>query len=74
MSNLILSRYTIPFEYNSIQKIDGIDLIQTYKNDEKETEIYSKDLKKITSLQNATMTKTADYIKIYNDTDVKYIS
>lgn len=64
----------IPFEYNSIQKIDGIDLIQTYKNDEKETEIYSKDLKKITSLQNATMTKTADYIKIYNDTDVKYIS
>lgn len=64
----------IPFEYNSIQKIDGIDLIQTYKNDEKETEIYSKDLKKITSLQNATMTKTADYIRIYNDTDVKYIS
>ena len=56
------------------KKIDGIDLIQTYKNDEKETEIYSKDLKKITSLQNATMTKTADYIKIYNDTDVKYIS
>ena len=64
----------IPFEYNSIQKIDGIDLIQTYKNDEKVTEIYSKELKKITSLENATMTKTADYIKIYNDTDAKYIN
>lgn len=64
----------IPFEYNSIQKIDGIDLIQTYKNDEKVTEIYSKELKKITSLENATMTKAADYIKIYNDTDAKYIN
>lgn len=64
----------IPFNYNSIQKIDGTNLIQTYQNDNKIIEVYSKDMKKIAGLENAELDKLTDYIKIYNDDEVKYVT
>lgn len=64
----------IPFNYNSIQKIDGTNLIQTYQNDNKVIEVYSKDMKKIAGLENAELDKLTDYIKIYNDDEVKYVT
>lgn len=64
----------IPFNYNSIQKIDGTNLIQTYQNDNKIIEVYSKDMKKIVGLENAELDKLTDYIKIYNDDEVKYVT
>ena len=63
----------VAFNYNSIQKIDGTNLIQTYRNDNETTEIYSTEMKKITSLSNANMDKYTDYIKLYNDDETKYI-
>ena len=64
----------VAFNYNSIQKIEGTDLIQTYQNDNETTEIYSKEMKKISSLANANIDKYTDYIKLYNNDEVKYIS
>ena len=63
----------VAFNYNSIQKIDGTDLIQTYQNDNETTEIYSKEMKKISSLTKANVDKYTDYIKLYNDDETKYI-
>lgn len=63
----------VAFNYNSIQKIEGTDLIQTYQNDNETTEIYSKEMKKISSLVKANVDKYTDYIKLYNDDETKYI-
>lgn len=63
----------VVFNYNSIQKIEGKDLIQTYQNDNETTEIYSKEMKKISSLANANVDKYTDYIKLFNDDETKYI-
>ena len=61
----------IAFNYNSIQKIEGTDLVQTTQNDTNTIEIYSKDLSKITELKNGNIEKHADYIKLYNNDEIK---
>ena len=66
----------IPFSYNSIQKVDGTDLIQTYQNDSKIISIYNKSMRKVTELSDSeaeNVTKYDGYVKIYNDNDVKYV-
>ena len=62
------------FVYNSIQKIDDTNMIQAYNNTTKITEIYSKDIKKICELENATVETEKGYIKLYNDQQTKYIT
>lgn len=64
----------IAFNYNSIQKIEGTDLVQTTQNDTNTIEIYSKDLSKITELKNGNIEKHTDYIKLYNNDEIKYVS
>ena len=64
----------VEIKYNSIQKIEGTNMIQTLDNSTNTTEIYSKDMKKICEIQNATIERNKKYIKIYNDKKVKYIS
>ena len=64
----------VEFNYNSIQKIDGTNLIQTVKNDTNTVEIYSKELTKITELKNATIEKKENYIRLYNNDEIKYVT
>ncbi len=64
----------IEFNYNSIQQIENTSMIQAVNNSTKMTEIYSKEMKKICELKNATIQNNNTYLKIYNDDEVKYIS
>mgnify|MGYP000564102033 FL=1 len=60
--------------YNSIQQIENTNMIQAVNNSTKKTEIYSKEMKKICELENATIENNIEYLKIYNDNEIKYIS
>lgn len=64
----------IKFNYNSIQKIENTNMLQTIENNTKMTEIYSKEMKKICELENAIVENNKEYIKIYNDKEIKYVS
>ena len=64
----------IEFNYNSISKLDNKDIIQTVNNDTKVTELYSKNLKKICELENATIQDNNEYVKIYNEKETKYVT
>lgn len=64
----------VEFNYNSIQKIENTNMVQTVNNTTNITEIYSKEMKKICELKNATLENNKEYIKIYNDEQIKYIS
>ena len=64
----------IEFKYNSIQRIENTTMIQTLENNTKNVEIYSKELKKISELKNGAIDNNNDYIKLYNDEEMKYIS
>ena len=63
----------IKFDYNSIEKIENMNLIQA-KNSDGNVEIYSTDMKKITELISGTVEECEDYIKLYNDNEIKYIT
>lgn len=64
----------IEIKYDSLQKIQETDLIQTSISEDKTTQIFSKDMKKICEMKNAVIEKEKDYIKIYNEKESKYIS
>lgn len=64
----------INFEYNSIQKIEGTNFIETIQNDTNTIQIYTKDMKKVSELKNANIELNSDYIKLYNKTEIKYIT
>lgn len=64
----------VQFKYNSIQMIENTNMIQTLNNETAITEIYSKDIKKISELENAIIENNKEYIKFYNDEEIKYIS
>lgn len=64
----------IEIKYDSLQKIQGTDLIQTTLSSDKTMQIFSKDMKKICELKNATIDIKENYIKLYNDSEIKYVS
>ncbi len=64
----------IGFNYNSVQKIENTNMVQALNNNTNITEIYSKEMKKICELENATIENNKEYIKLYNEDEVKYIS
>ncbi len=64
----------IALNYNSIQKIEDTNMVQVLNSNTKITEIYSKEMKKICELDNATVENNKNYIKIYNDKEIKYVS
>lgn len=64
----------IEFDYSSIQMIENTNMIQATNNDTKTTEIYSKEMKKVSKLEDATIENNGEYIKLYNNTEIKYIS
>lgn len=58
---------------DSLQKIQGTDLIQTTLTESKTTQIYSKTMEKIGEMQNATIEVEDNHIKMYNETETKYL-
>lgn len=64
----------VEFNYNSIQRIEKTNMVQTLNSNTKITEIYSKEIKKICELENATIENNEEYVKLYNDEEIKYIS
>ena len=64
----------IGVKYDSIQRVDGTSLLQVSDSSDKTTAIYSEQMKQICQMQNAIIQKEDNYIKMYNESDVKYIS
>ncbi len=64
----------IEFNYNSIQKIENTDMIEAKNNSTNNTEIYSNKMEKVCELKNARIENNEQYIKLYNDKEIKYIS
>ena len=64
----------IDIKYDSLQKINENKLIQTSITQNKNTQIYSKDFKLICEMKNAIIDKQNDFIKVYNESETKFIS
>lgn len=62
----------INLNYDLAQRIQGKDIIQVLNAENNTTELYSKDMKKICEMQNATIENENDYIKIYSNDEQKY--
>ena len=62
----------IELNNDSLQQIQGSQLIQTTKLENKDICLYSEKLEKIYEMQDATLKLENDYIKLYNNTEVKY--
>ncbi len=60
--------------YNSMQKIQDTDLIETTLAQNKTTQIYARNMEKICEMENATIEKEKDIIKIYNETQTRYFN
>ncbi len=61
----------IQLECDSIQRIKDTELIKTVVN-QTITRIYKKDMTLACEMQNANIETDEEYIKIYNETDIKY--
>ena len=65
----------IAIENDSLQKLENTDIIQTVvASKNRLTTLYAKDMSKICEMENAIVEIKDNYIKIYNDQDVKYFS
>ena len=64
----------ISIENDSIQKIEGSNIIQATVIDEKITKIYSPSMEKLCEMKNATVKVENTYIKVYNGEEIKYFS
>ena len=60
----------IEIKYDSLQRIEGTDLIQITL--EQNTQIYAKNMDKICEMQNASIEVKDDFVKVYNDNEIKY--
>lgn len=61
----------LDLKYESLQKIRNKNLLQSISNNT--TEIYSDNLKLITSMANANVTSSENYVLIYNDLERIYL-
>lgn len=58
--------------YDSIQKVQDTDIIQTSTSDNKMTYLFSKDMNKICEMENSLVEVNDNYIKIYNNDEIRY--
>ena len=64
----------IEIENDLLQKIENTDIVQTLTVGDQVTKLYSKNMKKICEMKNATVELKGDYICVYNDEEIKYFS
>lgn len=62
----------IQFENDSLQKIDGTDVIETTEASGTVKKLYSRTMEKICELSDSNVEFKGEYIKIFNKDDVKY--
>ena len=62
----------IPIECDSVQRIENTNLVKTVVG-QTTTRIYKEDMQLACEMQNATIETVNDYIKVYNDTETKYL-
>ena len=62
----------VEIKYDSLQKIDRTDLIQTKISNTDVTELYDKNFNRILQMTNATIEQKDNYIIISNDLETKY--
>lgn len=63
----------IDLQYDLVQKLQNKNVIQILKVAETNiTEIYSADMEKVCSMENATVENNSNYIKVYSDTEIAY--
>ncbi len=67
---------TVKVEMNqdSLQRIQGTDLVQSTSTESKMTQIYAKSMEKICEMSNASIEVKDDFIKVYNETEMKYFN
>ena len=63
----------LEFNYSLVQKIQNTNLIRTLNSETNETEIYSQNFEKIYTMKNANVENDGTAIKIYNETETKYL-
>ncbi len=64
----------VEMDKDSLQKIQGTDLLQASLEEKKLTQIYNKQMEKICEMSNAIIEVKDDYIEIYNEVETKYFS
>lgn len=62
----------VDFKFDLVQKIPGKNMIQTLLKETNATEIYSKNMKKLCEIENATIDIENEYIKVYSNKDLLY--
>ena len=62
----------IEINNDSLQKIEGTNIIQASVKQEEITKLYSKDMTELCNLKNAKVVVNNNYIKISNDEETKY--
>lgn len=60
--------------YDSVQKIQNTDLIQTTVSATKTTKVFSRQMEQVCEMSNATIVVEDNYIKVYNNDDTKYFN
>ena len=64
----------IAIENDSIEKIQGTDIIQTTIGENRMTKLYSRDMVEFCQMENPTIEVKEEYIKVYNPTETKYFN
>lgn len=62
----------VELKYDAVQRISNKNMVQTIQSDIKTTQIYSDKLEKVCEMTNANIDRQENYVKIYNDTEIKY--
>lgn len=63
----------IEIKYDSIEQIEGTDYIVTKLSENNTTQLYNHKFDLLCEMTNAVIDKEENYIKLYNDTDTKYL-
>lgn len=64
----------IEIENDSLQKVENTNIVEAIVSNSNITKLYSKDMSKICEMKDATIEVRNDYIRIYNDNEMRYFS
>lgn len=63
----------LEFKYDLLQKLQDKDMLQAVILETNTNEIYSSNLEKVLEIDNASIDIEKDYVRIYSDTELKYL-
>lgn len=68
----INGKQAIELKYDSIQKVQGTNIVQASETQEQNVVIYSNKMEKVAEMKNAVISKKENYFLIYNNEERKY--